>query len=77
MAASALLFATMNFSARVASGHLSWMLVVSVRAFVGTAVAIAVARARGTSPSTIANQLASIFKKLGVGSRFELIASLR
>jgi DNA-binding CsgD family transcriptional regulator len=36
-----------------------------------------VARARGTSVSTVANQLASIFRKLGVGSRYELIASLR
>jgi DNA-binding CsgD family transcriptional regulator len=36
-----------------------------------------IARARGTAVSTVANQLASIFRKLGVGSRFELIAGLR
>jgi DNA-binding CsgD family transcriptional regulator len=34
------------------------------------------ARARGASGRTIANQLASIFRKLGVGSRFELAALL-
>jgi DNA-binding CsgD family transcriptional regulator len=33
-----------------------------------------VARARGSSPRTIANQVASIFRKLGVGSRAELAA---
>lgn len=34
----------------------------------------AIARARGTSPRTIANQIASIFKKHGVSSRRELVA---
>ncbi|HEY4243297.1 MAG TPA: helix-turn-helix transcriptional regulator [Kofleriaceae bacterium] len=33
-----------------------------------------VARMRGSSPRTIANQLATIFKKLGVHSRSELAA---
>lgn len=33
-----------------------------------------IARARGTSTSTVANQLGSIYKKLGVSSRFELAA---
>ncbi len=33
-----------------------------------------IARARRTSARTVANQLASIFKKLSVGSRAELIA---
>lgn len=37
----------------------------------------AIARARGTSERTVANQLASIFGKLGVGSRAELAAKLR
>lgn len=37
----------------------------------------AIARARGTSERTVANQLASIFDKLGVGSRAELAAKLR
>jgi DNA-binding NarL/FixJ family response regulator len=36
-----------------------------------------IARARGTAPRTIANQVASIFRKLGVGSRVELFAVLR
>jgi DNA-binding NarL/FixJ family response regulator len=31
-----------------------------------------IARRRGTAPRTIANQVASIYKKLGVGSRLEL-----
>jgi DNA-binding CsgD family transcriptional regulator len=31
-----------------------------------------IARLRGRSPSTIANQVATIFKKLGVKSRLEL-----
>jgi DNA-binding NarL/FixJ family response regulator len=33
-----------------------------------------IARQRDTSPHTIANQLATAFRKLGVGSRTELIA---
>ena len=33
-----------------------------------------IARVRGTSPRTIANQIASIFKKHGVTSRRELVA---
>lgn len=36
-----------------------------------------IARGRGTSERTVANQLASIFEKLGVGSRAELAARLR
>jgi DNA-binding NarL/FixJ family response regulator len=35
-----------------------------------------VAIRRGTSPRTIANQLASVLRKLGVGSRYELAAAL-
>lgn len=35
-----------------------------------------IARARGVAVRTIANQLASIFRKLGVGSRVELAAVL-
>jgi len=34
-----------------------------------------IARARGTSARTVANQIASIFKKLKVGSRAELVAT--
>jgi DNA-binding NarL/FixJ family response regulator len=33
-----------------------------------------IAAARGTSPRTVANQIARVFKKLGVGSRSELAA---
>jgi DNA-binding CsgD family transcriptional regulator len=36
-----------------------------------------IARARGTSPRTVANQMASIFRKLHVGSRLELFVLLR
>jgi DNA-binding NarL/FixJ family response regulator len=36
----------------------------------------AIAHARGTSPRTVANQMASIFRKLGVGSRVELLVAL-
>lgn len=34
-----------------------------------------IARARGTSPRTVANQVVAIFRKTGVGSRRELIAA--
>lgn len=37
----------------------------------------AIARARGTSRHTVSNQLAAIFKKLGVSSRWELVARCR
>jgi DNA-binding CsgD family transcriptional regulator len=37
---------------------------------------VEIGRARGCSPRTIANQLASIYRKVGVGSRAELIALL-
>ena len=36
----------------------------------------AIAQARGTSPRTVANQMASIFRKLRVGSRVELLVAL-
>ena len=35
-----------------------------------------IARARGTAARTVANQLSSIFRKLGVVSRAELVARL-
>lgn len=35
-----------------------------------------IARARGVSPKTIANQLDSIYRKLGVTSRCELVSRL-
>jgi DNA-binding NarL/FixJ family response regulator len=37
----------------------------------------AIARARGTSTRTVANQVAHVFRKLGVRSRRELAARLR
>jgi DNA-binding CsgD family transcriptional regulator len=37
---------------------------------------VTIARRRGRSPRTIANQLASIYRKLGVSSRAELAARL-
>jgi DNA-binding CsgD family transcriptional regulator len=37
---------------------------------------LAIARARGTSPRTVANQVASAFRKLGVHSRVELFVAL-
>jgi len=33
-----------------------------------------IARARGASPRTIANQVASLLRKVGAGSRYELMA---
>ena len=47
MALSAVLFATMNFFARLASGHVPWTEVGAARALTGALVAIAIARARG------------------------------
>ena len=35
---------------------------------------VAIAQDRGTSPRTVANQVASIFRKHGVASRAELVA---
>ena len=35
-----------------------------------------IARARNTSARTVANQIAAIFRKLGVGSRRELVSAL-
>jgi drug/metabolite transporter (DMT)-like permease len=49
MAASAILFALMNFFARLASSSASWMTVGGVRALIGAFVALGVARLRGTS----------------------------
>ena len=48
---------------------------VATMLFEGTASA-EMARRRGTSERTIVNQIASIFRKVGVGSRAELVARL-
>lgn len=49
MAGAAVLFALMNFFARLASSSASWMTAAAVRALVGAFVAIMVARLRGAS----------------------------
>lgn len=59
MAASALLFALMNFFARLASSSASWMTVGGVRALIGALVALAVARLRGAS--LVANDRKAVF----------------
>lgn len=48
MALGAVLFALMNFFARLATTSASWMTVAGVRALIGAFVAIGVARVRGT-----------------------------
>lgn len=59
MASAALLFALMNFFARLASSSASWMTVGAVRALIGALVAFAVARMRGAS--LVANDRKAIF----------------
>lgn len=49
MATAAVLFASMNFFARIATTSTSWTTVAAVRALVGAGVAVAVARVRGAS----------------------------
>lgn len=59
MATGAVLFALMNFFARLASTSASWMTVGAVRALLGALVAVAVARVRGAS--LVANDRRAIF----------------
>jgi drug/metabolite transporter (DMT)-like permease len=59
MAAGAILFALMNFFARLASSSASWMTVGAVRALIGAGVAAGVARLRGTS--LVANDRTAVF----------------
>lgn len=59
MAAGAILFALMNFFARLASSSASWMTVGGGRALIGALVAFGVARARGTS--LVANDRKAVF----------------
>jgi DNA-binding CsgD family transcriptional regulator len=47
-----------------------------VRRVLGGASNAQIARARGSSPRTVANQLVSIFRKLGIFSRTELAQRL-
>lgn len=53
MAASATLFALMNFFAKLASGTAPWATVAMVRALVGAGVALAVAYLRGSSLAVV------------------------
>lgn len=78
MAAGAVLFALMNFFARLASSSASWMTVASVRAFIGAFVAIAVARMRGASlvardrPAVFWR---SLFGTISMGTTFYALSS--
>lgn len=70
-------FAVLRFSARRAGGPPR---LTSAETSVMTAIFEgksneAIARERGTSARTVANQIASIFRKHGVASRCELVAS--
>jgi drug/metabolite transporter (DMT)-like permease len=78
MAASAILFALMNFFARVASSSASWMTVGGVRALIGALVAVVVARMRGVS--LVANDRKAIFWRslfgtAAMGSTFYALSS--
>jgi drug/metabolite transporter (DMT)-like permease len=59
MALGAVLFALMNFFARLATSSASWMTVGGVRALIGALVAIGVARLRGAS--LVANDRKAVF----------------
>ncbi|NOU29432.1 MAG: helix-turn-helix transcriptional regulator [Polyangiaceae bacterium] len=70
-----------TFQVVVLSGPEFERLTLAERAVVGLAAAglsnEQIARARKSATRTVANQLASAFRKVGVGSRFELAARLR
>lgn len=59
MALGAVLFASMNFFARLASSSASWTTIGGVRALVGAGVAVGVARLRGTP--LVANDQRALF----------------
>ncbi|MBS2012114.1 MAG: DMT family transporter [Deltaproteobacteria bacterium] len=63
MAAAAVLFASMNFFARIASTSTSWATVGAVRALVGALVAFAVAKMRGASLA-VTNHRAMMWRSL-------------
>ena len=63
MATAAVLFASMNFFARIASTSTSWTTVGAVRALVGALVAFGVARARGASLA-VRDQKAMLWRSL-------------
>lgn len=73
MALAAALFATMNFLARLSSGHAHWSQVACVRAAVGAVVAFSVARARGTPAFVATTRLMwqrSILGTISMGCTF-------
>ena len=78
MAAGSVLFALMNFFARLASASASWMTVAAVRALLGAAVAVAVARIRGVS-LVATNRRAlfwrSLFGTIAMGTTFYALSS--
>jgi drug/metabolite transporter (DMT)-like permease len=78
MALGAVLFALMNFFARLASSSASWMTIGGVRALIGALVALAVARMRGTS--LVANDRwamfwRSLFGTAAMGTTFYALSS--
>ncbi|MDB4939309.1 MAG: Membrane protein [Labilithrix sp.] len=78
MALGAILFALMNFFARLASSSASWMTVGGVRALIGALVALGVARLRRTS--VVANDKKAVFWRslfgtLAMGTTFYALSS--
>lgn len=78
MAGGAVLFALMNFFARLASSSTSWMTVGAVRALIGALVAFSVARLRGVS--LVANDRRAVFWRslfgtLSMGTTFYALSS--
>ncbi|MEA2751571.1 MAG: hypothetical protein QOI41_5714 [Myxococcales bacterium] len=78
MALGAVLFALMNFFARLATSSASWMTVGGIRALIGALVAIGVARMRGAS--LVANDKKAVFwrsffGKAAMGATFYALSS--
>lgn len=73
-------FVVMSLPSGASTSELTDGLSAAERQVAGDAAAglsnAAIAKKRGRSPRTIANQLASIYRKLGVASRAELAARL-
>ena len=76
MALGAVLFALMNFFARLATTSASWMTVGGVRALIGAMVAIGVARIRGSS--LVANDRRALFWRslFGTADGIDLLRAL-
>jgi drug/metabolite transporter (DMT)-like permease len=78
MSLGAILFALMNFLARIASAHVSWTLVAGTRALVGAFVAMAIARGRGVPflpKSTRTMWLRSFFGTIAMVATFYALGS--